>query len=395
LGRAEGLLGDAPQQEDDVRLLYICNETGFFWTHRLAIAKAAVKCGWGVTLIANPNRRVAEIEEAGVTVVEVDLDPMGTNPASDLWLVFRLRAMMRTIRPNIVHTITVKPIAYGGALARWMNIPLVNSVCGMGQPSGLLRKAIRQVVKPALGHPVSTTIFQNTEDLAELGPLCRKTVLLEGAGVDLGAFRPTERRGRSAPVIMLPARMLEIKGVREFMASARRLRAQGLSAEFVLAGGTGSGSRWVPEHELAACEDVQWRGHRDDMSMVYQAADVVCLPSRGGEGVPKALLEAAACGLPIVTTDVAGCRAVVRHGENGYVVAPGDADALDSALRALIMSQTLRDKFGRRSRAIAEERFGIQPVVAAHLQIYREVLEHRASRAPTRQADGNDLVLYG
>ena len=190
------------------------------------------------------------------------------------------------------------------------------------------------------------------------------------------AFVPhTEPEG--TPVVVLAARMLWEKGVGEFVDAARQMREQNIDARFVLAGDSDPGNpSAVPVWQLEQWHDsgvVEWLGACDDMTQIFTEAHVVCLPSYR-EGLPKVLIEAAACGLPIVTTDVPGCREVVHHEENGLLVPVRNAAALVAALRRLITSPALRQFLGRRGREIAETEFALEKVVQQSLAIYAELL---------------------
>jgi glycosyltransferase involved in cell wall biosynthesis len=203
-----------------------------------------------------------------------------------------------------------------------------------------------------------------------------EAVLIRGSGVDPARFAPADEPPSGPPIVVLPARMLRTKGVTEFVEAARILRGNGAEARFVLVGDPDPGNpASIPEPELrawAAEGCVEYWGHRADMPAVLAAASIVCLPSYL-EGLPKALVEAAACGLPIVTTDVPGCRDVVRDGCNGLVVPVGNARSLAEALARLIRDPILRRRLGAAGRARAVEEFSLQQVVDAHLRVYAEL----------------------
>jgi len=229
-----------------------------------------------------------------------------------------------------------------------------------------------------LNRPHSLTIVQNPEDWALLersGVPAASLRLIRGAGVDVQVFCPVTPP--SEPVcIVLASRMLWDKGLGEFVEAARRLTEAGVNARFVLVGEPDPANpASVPESTLRSWHGqhgVEWWGRREDMPSVLQAAHIACLPSYR-EGLPKSLLEAAACGLPIVTTDAPGCREVVRDGVNGLLVPVRDAEALAAALRKLIDDAELRRSMGEQSRVRAETEFGLETAIAQTLAVYREV----------------------
>ncbi len=222
-------------------------------------------------------------------------------------------------------------------------------------------------------------IVQNPDDAAVLtawGVPDGQVRLIRGAGVDTQHYTPRPEAG-GIPLVLLPARLLWDKGVGEFIEAARRIRAAGLPARFVLAGAPDlANPASVSEATVKAWVDegvVEWWGHRDDMPETFGASAIVCLPSYR-EGLPKSLLEAAACGRPIVTTDVPGCREVVLDGDNGYLVPARDVPSLVLALTRLIGDPEQRRLMGERGRLRAEAEFSQQRVCAETLAVYRELL---------------------
>jgi len=200
--------------------------------------------------------------------------------------------------------------------------------------------------------------------------------MIRGVGVDTSEFSPCPEL--SEPIcVVLAARILWDKGVGEFVEAARQLKQDGVEARFILVGNPDADNpASIPEKTLHAWqkeEVVEWWGHRDDMVAVFHAAHIVCLPSYR-EGLPKVLLEAAACGRSIVTTDVPGCREVVRDGENGLLVPARNAQALSEALLCLIKNPELRAQMGRRSREIMFKEFSSEKVIAQTLSVYKELI---------------------
>jgi len=295
----------------------------------------------------------------------------------------------RSVKPALAHHVTIKPVLYGSLLASLLRVPAtVNALSGLGHvfsATGFIARARRFVVrglyKLALNVKNSKVIVQNPDDLRELvgrGIIAASQAeLIRGSGVDLAAFHPA-LEPVSRPVVVLPARMLRDKGIAEFVGAARQVHAAGVAAKFLLAGGLDpENPGHVSQGEIARYTqtgDVQWLGHVEDMPTLIRNASIVCLPSYYAEGVPKALLEAAACGKPIVTTDAAGCREVVRQRWNGLLVPPRDADALARALITLLSDATLRAQYGANSRKLAEQEFGVEAVAQRTLAIYRQLL---------------------
>lgn len=370
------------------RLLFTVNQAAFFLSDRLAIARAAAQAGFDVH-VATPAEPEAEaIRAEGFAFHPVPISRRGVNPWQEARTLWSLVRLYRALRPHIVHLVTIKPVIYGGLAARLSGVPAVESaVTGLGYvfiepgPRGAaLRWLARTAYRLALGHPNGRAIFQNPDDRAEFlarGLVAeRATVLIKGACVDGRIFTPRPEAA-GAPLVVLPARMLWDKGVGEFVEAARSLRAAGVEARFALVGDTDPGNpAAIPRPRLTAWRDegvVEWWGHRTDMPSVLAEAHVVCLPSYR-EGLPKSLIEAAACARPIVATDVPGCREAARPGVNALLVPARDPRALAEAIRRLVADPALRRELGARGRALAEAEFSLERVLGDTLALHDELL---------------------
>ncbi len=379
------------------KLLYIVNESYFFMSHRLPIARAAHAAGYQVHVAAPEDHvwapegfTVQALRDAGFAFHPIPLSRRGTNPWQEARTLIALWRLIRGLRPELVHLLTIKPLLYGGLAARLLGVPgVVAAVTGLGQvfvssgaTAGLLRRLAVMAYRVATGHPNGRVIVQNAGDmetLARSGAVKpERMVLIRGSGVSLSAFAPSPEPD-GPPLVILPARMIWEKGVAEFVEAARLLRARGVEARFALVGDSkASNPRAVPQPTLEKWsreEGVEWWGRRTDMARVFAGAHIVCLPSTYGEGVPKVLIEAAACGRPIVACDIPGCREITHQGENGLLVPPGDTEALAAALARLIENSDLRRRFGARGRELVEAGFSEDRVVRATLEVYRALLE--------------------
>lgn len=365
------------------KLLFFVTEDYYFVSHRLPLAVAAQSQGYDVCVVTRVRADGEAIRSAGLRLVPFEIARGSLNPFADAGAIARLVALYRRERPDVVHHVAMKPVLYGSIAARLAGVPhVVNALAGMGwmftSGSGaarwlkpLVRRALARLVRDGIA------LVQNPDDerlLVELGVPRRRIRRIAGAGVDLGRFRPgTSAEG--VPRVVLPARLLWDKGVGEFVAAARILRRRGVAASFLLAGepdplnpasiGVEQIAAWVRE---GLVEHLGWV---TDMSSLLNRAHIVCLPSYR-EGMPKTLTEAAAAGKAIVTTDVPGCREVVRHGENGLLVAPRDPGSLADALEQLITDEDRRRRMGERGRARAEAEFGLDAVIRQTLALYAE-----------------------
>lgn len=372
------------------RLLFLLNDAPFFVSHRLSLAQAAVREGMEVH-VAAPFDPIAtpRITDTGAVFHDVPLRRGGQNLFGEARLVLSFYRLIRAIKPDLVHAITMKPVIYGGTAARFARVPaVVFSITGLGHlfvtetlKARLLRKVVMALFRFALHHPNARTIFQNADDrlfFAHAGAVDPRTaVLIPGTGVDLDQFHPRRDLSETPPVVLFPARLIGEKGVREFVDAARRLSHDGIGARCVLAGrldpenpshvDAGTIAAWVRE----GCVE-NW-GFSDDMPATLRRADVVCLPSYR-EGSPRSLIEALATGLPIVTTDTVGCRDMVRDGGNGYLVPVGDGAATAAALAKLLKDPDLRARMGQQSREMAEQTYGVDQFADQTFAVYRQVI---------------------
>jgi glycosyltransferase involved in cell wall biosynthesis len=344
-----------------------------------------------VTVAAARTDKADEIRCHGLDFIDLPISRSGMSPFREAWVALSLLRICRRIQPDVVHFVTIKPIVYGVVVARLAKkAAVVNAITGLGFSfgKGLQARIRRTILLPflrvALHNSNSKTIFQNPVDLEQFvksGLVPRdNTVLIRGSGVDPVQFKPREGMVRDNMVV-LASRMLWDKGVEQFVDAARIMQSHGCQARCVLVGDAdpenlGSISR--SQLEMWAAEGtVEWWGHRDDMPEILSQASVVVLPTVYPEGVPKVLLEAAACGCPIVATDVPGCREIVRHEVNGLLVPPRDSIALAKAIQTLLRSPELREQFGKAGREIAVAEFSEQNVVEQTLRVYRELLGSR------------------
>lgn len=372
------------------KLIYLVTEDWYFLSHRLPMARAARAAGFEVVVATRVNRPEdrAAIEAEGFRVAPLDWRRGGRNPLSELKAVAAIVCLYRRERPDIVHHVAMKPVLEG-SLAAWIaGVPaMVNALTGLGAlfiASDAATRAMGPFVRVALrfllarGH--ARLLMQNPDDLDLLvrqGIVAReRAVLVPGSGVDLARFAPSPEPP-GVPVAALVARMLWDKGVGELVEAARLLKGRGVGLRIRLVGPR-------DDHNPAAIPQatlehwvrdglVEWPGAVGDVAALWRDTAIAVLPSYR-EGLPKALLEAAAAARPMVATDVPGCREIVRHEETGLLVPPRDPAALAEALARLAGDAALRRRLGAAARRLAEQRFGDTAVASAVVALYRSLL---------------------
>ena len=365
------------------------NDAPFYVTHRLSVGIAAKRAGFDVHVAAPFHAEaVRRVEGEGLVFHDIPLRRGGRRIGGEIALIVAMARLIRGLKPDLVHAVTMKPVCYGGTLARLMGVSaVVLAITGLGYlfvTESAAARAMRLIAlalyRFALGKRPLRAIFQNPDDLAlfrERALVADDVVrMIRGCGVDMTVFSArAEPEGEH--VVMFPARILGDKGVHEFVGAARLLKAKGIRARFVMVGrtdpdnptnvGDAGIARWTDEGA------VEYWGFSEDMPTSLARATIVCMPSYR-EGLPRGLIEAAATERAIVATDVPGCREVVRHGENGLLVPLRDAAATAAAIETLLTDAALRRRLARRGREIAVTEFSVEDFVARSLAVYREVL---------------------
>lgn len=384
----------ADQNHPAKKLLFVISQASYVLSHRLSLAQSAREKGYDVSLATADSQETNLIEKEGFQVYRLKhLHRSNLSPFKQFAALKELVTLYKNLRPDIVHHVAMKPVLYGAFAAQQAQVPrVINAFGGLGylfsSPSlraQILQAGIQLPMRRALAQPNSTLILQNQDDealLRQRGFLAGQNVtLIPGAGVDTHLYAPREspqkeNKGASSPLkIVFVGRLLWDKGVRELCEAAVRIHQDVHSVEIDLYGDID------PQNPLSLTLGdvdkltkqfpVHFKGATQDVASVYQQADMAVLPSYR-EGMPKSLLEAASCGLPLVTTDVPGCREVVVHGENGLLVPPQDPGALADALLHLCHHKSLRDQQGLASRKRVLSFFSQESINKQTLALYEE-----------------------
>ena len=395
----------APDTRRRPKLLFLVTVDWYFCSHRLPVARAAREAGFEVVVATRVRGHGAAIREEGF-----GLRPLAWRRRSDglfgaARAISAISRLYRDEQPDIVHHVALKPVLFGGiarrlAFARAAAAPaMVDSVMGLGSgfsdattAAKLCRPPLALALRLVAGGSRGWIVVQNPEDraaLAGLGIDARRIALIRGSGVDTRHFVPLPEPGGDTVAVALVSRMLRDKGVLDAAAAIRKLRARGCAVELLLAGPTDpdNANSLTPEalRSLAAEPGIEWLGPVADVRAVWRRAAIAVLPSTYGEGVPKTLLEAAACGRPLVAADVPGCREVVRPGTTGVLVPPHDVDGLAAAIASLAGDPALRAMLGRAGRELIEQRFADEIVARETLALYRTALAERGGFPVTRE----------
>ena len=370
------------------RIVYVVTEDWWLWSCWSWLVKAARDAGYEVTVVTRVHEHGECIRALNIELVDMDFGRGQLSPRINLCTLCRLHAIYRRIQPHLVHHIALQPAVLGSTAAVLAGEPaVVNTIAGMGYvlaSNSVRARAIRSALLPVLGWALrrSHTIVQNPDDamlVKSLGVRTEHVAVVKGAGVDIRRFTP--RLEPEGPVrVTMVSRLLWAKGVGEFIEAASAIRKTRKDIVFTLVGAPDKENPGAVPHKQAAAWRatgiIDWWGYREDIADVWARSHIAVLPSYR-EGLPSALLEAAACGRPIVTTDVPGCRQAVCHGENGLLVPARDARALADAIVALADDPALRVSMGAAGRRRTEIEFSAARVHAETLQIYEQALAKR------------------
>jgi glycosyltransferase involved in cell wall biosynthesis len=384
------------------KVLLFANSDWYLFNFRLPLARRLRDEGFEAVMVSPPGPYAARLSGAGLRWLPLAMDRRSLNPLRELGVVVRLARLYRRERPDLVHHFTLKSVVYGSIAAAMAAIPArIDAVAGLGwvfssqsSKARLLRPLVRGLLRAALAGKRSRLILQNPSDVAVVGRLGLASTghirLIPGSGVDTSRFRPAAEPVLSGPTtrVVLASRLLWDKGIGEFVEAARILHAARLPIRCTIAGAPDPGNpASIPQAQLdawAAEGIVELAGQVDDMVALLAASDIGVLPSYYGEGVPRSLIEAAACGLPLVTTDTPGCSEVVTHEVTGLIVPACDVDALAAAIRALHEDPARARRLGAAARRLAVRRFDEGIVISRTLEVYAELLPEDTGRSLTR-----------
>lgn len=370
-----------------MKILFFANTDWYLYNFRLSLIKAAQARGDEVVIISPSGKYVDKLKQEGLRWRSLDMDRQSLNPLKEMLVLFRLICIYREEKPDVVHHFTLKCVLYGMVAAFFGQVKVrVNAITGLGYiftaksiKARVLKPIVWFVMKLLLRSKYSKVIVQNKDDYKFLhdNRLVEESALflIRGSGVNIDLFSPKHwNKNDEALTVLMATRLLVDKGVREYVQTAEKIHAANKNVSFLLAGEPDFGNpSSVTTEEVGKWEAsgvVQLLGHVGQIDKLLKSVDIVVLPSYR-EGLPRILIEAAAFSLPIVTTDVPGCREIVEHGVNGYLVPVNSVDPLVDSIVILLESSSLRKKMGRAGRAKVEDFLDERIVIKETMHTYQ------------------------
>ncbi len=388
-----------PQQPPPV-LLYLVTEDWYFLSHRLPMAIAAKHAGYDVHVATNVNKRGREIEAYGFHLHALSWSRGNLNPLRLFSIIREIRRIYRRCSPDLVHHVALQPAIIGSLAAVGLPIVRLNALAGLGYgftsssiKARIIRPVLKLLLRMLLNSPTAAVLVQNSDDRAAvvaLGVDPDRVFLIPGSGVDTEVLQSGPEP--DGPITMaFIGRLLDDKGIRTLIAAHEILRRRGEAIRLRVGGSADPANpASIPKAEIEAWKrhaGVEMLGHVDDIEKFWASAHIAVLPSRR-EGLPKSLLEAAACGRPIVATDVPGCRVIARQNVNALLVPPDDPEALANAIKRLADDRELRQRFGAAGRKMVEDEFSSVRIGHEIVALYGRLLGRAGALLPPRSSSG-------
>ncbi|MFK5882344.1 MAG: glycosyltransferase family 4 protein [Sulfurospirillum sp.] len=367
------------------KILFVVNIDWFFISHRLPLAIEALRKGYDVSVACGTTDKKNRLESFGINVYPLNISRGSTGVQKEIRAFIEIYNVLKIMKPDVTHFITIKPVLYGGIASRILKINnTVFSISGLGfifikqgVKASIVRKFIKGLYRLALGGKNSHVIVQNPDDRDVVLSIRKVPItLIRGSGVDLNQYKYTQENNEDIRVVMA-CRFLKDKGVFEYIEAAKIIKDKGIDVTFELYGDIDSANPAslinADLEQIKRDTYVEVHDFSSDIASIFEKANIVVLPSYR-EGLPKVLIEAAACGRAVVTTDVPGCRDAIEANITGLLCKVKDSKSLAGQIEKLVLNEELRKSMGKAGRKLAEKEFDIQKVIQKHFEIYEESL---------------------
>lgn len=374
------------RKSENKKILFVLNTDKFLLSHRIEIAKELLKNNYEVHLGSEKTEVSSRISNYGIKPHEIYINRSKIGILDLIKTTFSIYRLIKRVDPDIIHFISIKPVILGCIATKFYqkDIKIVTSISGLGFIFvakgfiGNLRRFITCFLyKIALSNKKIKIIFQNKTDKNFINQICKlsndQSIIISGSGVNLNKFKPTKVKAKNK-IILLPARIVKSKGIYEFISAAETLKGE---ANFVLCGDYDFQAKdYINSEEInfwVKRSVIKFIGYKNNVQNIISKSTIIILPSYR-EGLPKVLCEAAACGIPVITTDVPGCRDAIINGKTGILVPPRKSKELSNAIKELLYDKKLLKKMGKAGRKLAINKFDVKKVVEKHLKIYENII---------------------
>lgn len=375
------------------KILYVINADWYFDLHWVERATYFQNEGYEIhiTMPTNDPLILEHLNQLGFSIHTLPVERTSMSVFNELKILIKLKKIITLVKPDLIHSVTIKPNLYSTILCRFNKIPLISTYAGLGTLGvskqlkyTLTRKVIFSMLRAFSSSQQNIAFFENDEDLSLFS---EKKVIPEerlervfGAGINLESFSfsPSNKENPESLDVFFASRLLKNKGLTLLFDSVKELNEQGVKVNLTIAGifDIDSPFGYTSEEidEMAAYPFVDWLGKRSDIKNLISESDVVCLPTTYGEGVPRILIESCAVGRPIITTPLGGCKDICIDGFNGFLVDPNSSESISSALKKLALNNSLINEFGANGRKLVESKFSNQSVFEQHKNKYEFIL---------------------
>ena len=369
------------------KILFIINVDWFFESHFLPLATKALEKGYEVHLACGFTDRESGLKKLGIITYPLSITRSGTSLWHELRVMKEIYDVMRTVEADVVEFFTIKPVLYGGIVSHFLKIPKrVFYITGLGYTfiqkgfkGSVVKTMVKNLYRLALVGNNSSVITENSYDKALIESLhiidSDRIYIIKGAGVDFDKYPFVDRVPNNPFVVVMASRLLKDKGVFEYVAAAKTILQEGYAVKFLLYGDIDiynpTSLTTQDLHTIKKEGNVEVKGFCNDIAQAFVMADIVVLPSYR-EGLPKVLVEAAACARAVVTTDVPGCRDVIVPKKTGVLCKAKDAHSLAEAIKKLLDDSNLCRQMGLEARKLAQKEYDIRMILKQHFHIYGE-----------------------
>lgn len=366
-----------------MKILILSNYANGLYLFRKEILTAFLNRGYETVVSVPPDENCHKLQELGCTVILTEFERRGMNPVHDFKLFLKYRQLLKEQNPDIVLTYTIKPNLYGGLACGMGRVPYLANITGLGtamEKQGLLGKVLLRAYKIAL-KKAACVFFQNEGNrsfMLERGVVTGKNRLLPGSGVNLKEHPLSQYPSEEKGIIFLSVlRIMKDKGIEEYLSAAEQIKKEYPNTHFYLAGEYEEETRKTYEPKMQKLSDngmIQYFGHIDNVPDVMARSHVIVHPSYH-EGLSNVLLEAAACGRPVLASDVPGCRETLQSGLSGLLFLPGNTESLVRAMRTILgYTEADRREMGLRGREYVESAFDREKVISIYFEEIQKVI---------------------